>query len=91
MDNQYTKGAWRWSPGCNFVISEHGKVICENVSPTHPLGGPEHTQETLANARMIAKAPEMYRLLRAALFREDVADSELGYAIESLLKQLDGE
>lgn len=85
--SKWTPGPWTFEKvettmGCGHqVVAANGQVICDD-EPYYPAAVCE------ADARLIAKAPEMYELLNDFLLRDDIADDELGDAARALIEEI---
>jgi hypothetical protein len=83
---KHTTGQWRVTTSEIAVINEAGKTIASLDSE----GSPDiEIEESLANANLMAAAPEMLALLKESFFK--LKDSELAQKIESLIRKIESE
>jgi hypothetical protein len=62
-DKQFTAGPWRVDPNYNCDVQSADGAL--EIASTHPDvldGGPSDTGKAKANARLIAKAPDLLRI-----------------------------
>ncbi len=89
--SKFTKGTWKLNKHFD-VVSENGQFIALCCIRHKKLGYHYieniklYNEETKANARLIAAAPEMYQHLKIILNGEFSSDN-----VEQLLAQIDGE
>ena len=97
--SQYTPGPWHTTPEGHVSSDTHGFVplrtpFREDAFREGPTRCDTSEPELLANARLIAKAPEMLALLRSCLLAiEDWGRSDYlpGPQIRALLREIEGE
>lgn len=68
MTTKHTPGEWRVrhnSVGGPFISSDNGTIADVRTFGGIHVGGPQHP-ETMANARLIAAAPDLLRYLKEA-------------------------
>ena len=63
--SKYTPGNWRVSPiGVGFEVEDSRGQIVAQTQQLRPIRGPQDHEERRANARLIAKCPEMLEMLK---------------------------
>ena len=82
--SDFAKGKWAYDP-TNGVIHKDGKLIAEVAG----AGGSNYLHDRgQANARLIAAAPEMYKLLKEELIPTSDYGGILSFSREAKLRKL---
>lgn len=67
METKHTPGPWEINPRAKaMIMSESGRGIASAAVYSTNTGNGEHIEENLANAKLIAAAPEMLEALKYA-------------------------
>ena len=98
----FTPGPWKWVKGpawhnidyegrIGMLVGDGDKPILDlgNTTNYYPECGSEPRSES--DVRLIAKAPEMYALLREIMSEENLDYDKLSNQIPKLLKEIDGD
>lgn len=87
--SKFTQGKW-YVDKCNNVVDEHDEDIAE-VLYRAADDERDYPEEYIANARLIAAAPEMYRALEELIpILKDDGRLGIAYSIKKLLERIDG-
>ncbi len=86
--SKHTPGLWRVDKARGVVIGAVDTVVANTRASFRNYDIEAHVAEQLANARLIAAAPEMLALLRKTVDRMDLAER---LATEALLARIDGD
>ena len=65
-NTKHTPGPWIVGPMSDYIAAKDGSLIAEIPTDYSPITG-EHTGAMVANARLIAAAPELLSACREAL------------------------
>ncbi len=95
--SKFTKGKWEYVQAFGVVCSEDTSAVIANVRGAGTGSCFCLTQEEQANARLIATAPEMYKVLQ--VFADEPSEAEervdelctAYYQARELLARIDGE
>lgn len=89
---QHTPGPWKLlhhtapqHDGDRAVYGPNNKLICDMN------GGPNDNSETLANARLIAAAPDMLGILRRAAIRLEggtIAEIKFNHSLSNAIREV---
>lgn len=92
--SKFTAGEWKYVQAFGVVYNEDTSAVIASVRGAGTGSCFCLTQEGQANARLIAAAPEMYRLLQNFCYPEEPFDARMAKKCDEvweLLKRIDGE
>lgn len=85
MVNKFTKG--EWAVNAHYGCIHSGETLIARVANFSEVAS---TPETEANARLIAHAPEMYKLLKAVANYKPDTVWDVVFTAKELLARIDG-
>lgn len=90
-ESKFTPGPWRHSKGgpngCPVVGTDRGLMVC---MLSHSVNIPTHIEQAKANASLIAAAPDLLQMLKAAQLWLDVDGRYDMQGINAAIRKAEG-
>ena len=88
MEKKHTTGPWHWNGGCNVTVGSGAYMIAATSRWQWEEEQNRPTSEQIANARLIAAAPELLEALIGVVKVADRATKEFDKARAAISKAI---
>ena len=85
----FTPGPWKLEGRGNSLVGTDGEQLSVSMNISRPISW--STDETNANARLIAQAPAMYEALKSVLDDIEAGEPPREYVIKAILSECIGD